>query len=199
MALSTYSGLKTAVADWLNRTDLTTAIVDCVTLAETDIRKDVRCQAMESLASGTMTGETLAFPTRFLEARRLTLAGSNQEYAVPALYQQYDDNGSVQPVYTIIGQNFYVLNAANGDAYSLLYWASFAALSADSDTNWILTNEPAIYLFAALKWAAIYIENNAAAMKYEAQYQGAVGRLMMREKQASVSGSQLQVRTATYE
>jgi hypothetical protein len=37
MSISTYGELKAAVADWLNRTDLTARIPDFIQLAESDI------------------------------------------------------------------------------------------------------------------------------------------------------------------
>ncbi len=37
MALTTYTELKTSIGDWLNRSDLTTAIPDFISLAEAQI------------------------------------------------------------------------------------------------------------------------------------------------------------------
>jgi len=36
MALTTYTELKASIADWLNRSDLTAAIPDFISLAEAD-------------------------------------------------------------------------------------------------------------------------------------------------------------------
>ena len=41
MALNTYTGLKASIADFLNRDDLTSAIEDFITLAESQINRDV--------------------------------------------------------------------------------------------------------------------------------------------------------------
>jgi len=44
MAISTYSELKTAVANWLDRSDLTDVIPDFITLAETRHKRDFKNQ-----------------------------------------------------------------------------------------------------------------------------------------------------------
>ena len=42
MALNTYTALKTSIADFLNRDDLTSVIPDFIALAEAQINRDVR-------------------------------------------------------------------------------------------------------------------------------------------------------------
>jgi len=48
MALGTYAQLKTSIADWLNRSDLTSAIADFITLAEADENVSIRVLKRES-------------------------------------------------------------------------------------------------------------------------------------------------------
>ena len=195
MALATYSDLKTAIASQLNRSDLTTAIVDFVALAEADIRRDVRIQEMESLATGTLTGETLAFPTRMVFARRLAIDGDVYTYETPEVYLVESDAGNTSlKIYTIIGTNFYILGGASGDAYSLIYLASFAAFSGASDTNALLTSHPDVYLYAACKHGSMYLKDDTDAAKYAGAYQAAVSRLNARDAQRKSSGSPLVMR-----
>jgi len=194
MALSTFGGLKTAVASFLNRSDLTASIPDFVVLAEADIRRDVRVQAMEAVATGTLTGETLAHPTRYIEARRLSLDGHVYEYRTPADYTELVRVSSQDTVYTSIGESFYILNGANGDSYALTYWAGFAAFSADADTNWLLANAPDVYLFGALRYAAIFMADDAAMTRNLAMYLSAAKRVSSQEHRSAYSGSTLTVR-----
>ena len=42
MALTTFSGLKSSIADWLNRSDLTTQIADFIALTEADFNAKLR-------------------------------------------------------------------------------------------------------------------------------------------------------------
>lgn len=188
MALTTYAGLKSAIASWMHRSDLTTQIPDFVALAEADISRDVRVQAMESLATGTLTGETLDFPDRFLSSRRLTLDGEVCEYRVPTEYEELKDAGSTANVYTVIGQKFYILQGSSGAAYSLLYVAMFAGLSGDSDTNWLLVNHPNVYLFGALKHAHTWVQDDPSMARAAAMYQTAVAAANMSDIASKYAG-----------
>ena len=42
MALTTFSGLKSSIADWLNRSDLTNQIADFIALTEADFNAKVK-------------------------------------------------------------------------------------------------------------------------------------------------------------
>ena len=46
MALTTYNELKTSLADWLNRQDLTSTIPDFISLAEAQIERQLRTRQM---------------------------------------------------------------------------------------------------------------------------------------------------------
>ena len=196
MALGTYAELKTALATWVNRSDLTSRMGDFVTLAEAEIRKDVRCQAMETLATGTLTGETLDFPTGFIWAKRLKVDRYVQEYMTPADYADLDEQDDTSARFTIIGQKFYILNGASGDSYSLIYWKAFTAFSADADTNWLLTNHPDVYLWAGLKQIAIALYDTEEAARCDGLYRAAVVKVNRNEWMASASGSPLSVRSS---
>lgn len=191
MAISTYSGLKTAVAAWLNRANLTAEIPDFIALGESDIRNDVRVRSMQVLTTGTLTGEALTLPDRFLEAQRLYVSDKKKEYRTPEQYQDARVANGLTDIFTHIGEQIYVLRGADGDAYSLLYWQSFEALAADEDTNWLLTNAPDVYLWAACRQAAIYLKDDAEIAKMEGLYAASVARINSREKKASASGSVL--------
>lgn len=197
MALGNYAELKTAVASWLNRSDLTSAIPDFVALAEADIRRDVRVQAMESIASGTLTGETLAAPDRLIEVRRLVVGSTSRvfNYVTPEQYQVLSAQSATWPVFTIVGTNLYILAGSSGTSYSLMYSAAFAAFSADGDTNALLTSHPDVYLAGACKYGAIYLRDDAEAAKYGAMYQAAVAK-SNRQARATSHGGTLQVRAA---
>ena len=144
MALTNYGELKTAIAAWLNKSNLTSVIPDFIAMAELDMRRDLRLAVMETLATGTLSGETLAHPDRFVEARRLVVGDDVYAYRTPEEYQLLAD--SSQKVFTSIGQSIYILGGTAGDDYSLIYKAGLAALTGDGNTNWILTNAPDIYL-----------------------------------------------------
>ena len=200
MAITTYSTLKSAVADFVHRSDLTTVIETCISLVEADIAVDVRCQAMETIASGNLTGATLAFPSRMIEARRLLIAGDVYRYVTPEVFSEVSANGSTDHVYTIVGQAFYILRGASGMAYTLTYWAKFTSLSSERDaTNWLIINHPDVYLYGTLRHVCLFLVDDPAAAKYFELYKVACRRVNDREARAAVSGGPLQMFAANVE
>ena len=78
MALNTYTALKTSIADFLNRDDLTSVIPDFIALAEAQINRDVRHWKMEARSSGQQSSgdEYMQFPADWIETIRLHLTGT---------------------------------------------------------------------------------------------------------------------------
>lgn len=178
MAISTYAELKTAVANYLHRNDLTTVIPDFIALCEANIRRDLRVRAMEQTATGTLTTSTLAIPTGFLEARRVLLNGIEQDVCTPMHFTQVSDDITAQ--YTIVGTNF-VFQSSTA-TYSIDYYKAFDSFSNDSDTNWLLTNHPDVYLFGSLSEAALYAQADPAM--WMSKYRFGIDRVRTTERNA---------------
>lgn len=181
MALANYSDLQAAVASHLHRSDLTTIIPDLITLAEHNIYADLdsRLQDTVTVLSTVADTETVALPTDFINARTITVTGTSPnvplEYRTPDQYEKeypYDQTGTPR-VYTIIGSSLYL--APTPDAgYSLrtVYQQKVPALS--SGSNWLMTQFPAVYLYATLLAAAPYIKNDARIPTWAQLYQKAI-------------------------
>ena len=70
MALTTYTELKSSIANWLNRDDLTTEIAgDFIALAESDFNAKLRIRQMEQVDTITINAETVTVPTAFIGVR----------------------------------------------------------------------------------------------------------------------------------
>ena len=179
MAISTYAELKTAVANWLQRDDLTSRIPEFIAMAEDRIRLDtrIRVRAMETTdATFNIDARTETLPTRFLGVRRFYLNTSPVrllEYMGPAdFWSRWAGSTTGEPVaYTIEGENF-VFGPAPSGTYTgtILYYQSFAALSADGDTNWILTNARGLLLYGALAESAPFLGDDPRLMTWAALY-----------------------------
>ena len=185
-----YGQLKTAVTSWASRSDVVAA--DMVALAEAEIRRDVRVIAQEEIVTGSLVGGRFAVPADFLESRQLLIGGKLYSFVTPEQYQIEQEMQTTSRYFTRIGGYFYVVHG-DAEAYSLLYCAAFDALSADADTNWLLTNAHDVYLFAAMKHAAIWLKDAASAQGYGAVYEAAVAKLNGSDKAARMAG-QLTVR-----
>ena len=83
MALNSYSALKTSIANWLNRSDLTTEIEDFIVLAEKDFNSKLRIRQMVSTDSSfSINAETVALPTGFLQVRDFFIIDGGSKHSL---------------------------------------------------------------------------------------------------------------------
>jgi len=169
MALTNYGDLKTSIGTWLNRADLTSYIPDFIRLAEQRIfygaeapypSEPVRVPAMQTRETGSISSSAIAYPTRFLEVIGLSANSGGMawalDYVSPVHFTEQSQGSSVPSVYTFINNT--IATAPTGSAsYTLDYYQAFANLSSDTDTNWLLTNVPALYLYGALIESAPFL------------------------------------------
>ena len=73
MALTTFAELKASIADWLNRSDLTTVIPDFITLAEHQMEREVRHYKMIERSNANLDSRYSQVPSGWLETIRFTL------------------------------------------------------------------------------------------------------------------------------
>jgi hypothetical protein len=121
----------------------------------------------------------------------MAVDGDQYLYVTPEEYELNTD--ARNKIFTSIGAYFYINGGEAGDPATLTYTAMFAALSDDSDTNWITDNAPEVYLWGALRHAAVYTLDDAAVARFAQMYAGAVERLNRRESAQGLAGP-LQVR-----
>ena len=61
MAIDSYANLKTALANWLDRSDLTSRLDEFIELAEARFADDIRIRAMETSATQVLTSGMIKF------------------------------------------------------------------------------------------------------------------------------------------
>ena len=174
MALSNYSDLLSSVASWLNRTDLTDRIPDFITLAESRLNRELRLRVMESEASLSLAAasRSVALPAGFVEPLGLWAVESQDRreiiYLSPDQMTVETASGEVR-YWTITGANIQFERPTSA-ALSLIFrhLQSFT-LSEAAPTNWLLTNHPDAYLFAALVEAAPYLKDSESLGIWDAR------------------------------
>ena len=67
MAVGTYAELKTSIADFLNRDDLTSAVPDFIKLAEADMNRKVKHWRNEGRSTAQIDTQYSALPADFME------------------------------------------------------------------------------------------------------------------------------------
>ncbi|CAB4152112.1 hypothetical protein UFOVP588_50 [uncultured Caudovirales phage] len=206
MALTTYAELKTSVGDWLNRTDLATAISDFVSLAEAQIERQLRTRQMIVRATASIGTEYSAVPADFLETKSLKL---NTNPVTALQFETVDSLDSLsnttylssgKPLYfSIVGGQIRVLPIPDGEyTAELVYYAKLAKLSNTNTTNWLLTQAPDVYLYGSLLQAAPYLQDDARIPVWSSLYQAGLDQLQIADDRGSTSGGALMARARTF-
>ncbi|SRR6266545_694217 len=169
MSITTYAELKTAVASWLARDDLTATIPDFITLFEAAANRRLRVRQMEASTSLTPSSGAATLPTDYLAWRRVTWTGSNRvelAYVEPSYLQAaYPSSPSETPrIFTIEGATLKI-RPVDGTALEFLYYQKIPVLSDGNPANWLLTAHPDLYLFGALTEAQMFaVDSDKAAL-----------------------------------
>lgn len=192
--MTTHAVLKADVAGFLVKTNLTSDMATFVRMGEAKIARRVRVRAQETTSTLTVTSSTTALPTDYLSMRSVTVDVANKrtlEQMTPETIREAAvwDRGGDALAYSIEGTNIIVAPAQTNTDLNIVYFARFDALSADDDTNWLLTNAYDVYLYAVCEAAAIWLHDEVKEAKYSALFDRAVSELEDAEKKARVGGS----------
>lgn len=201
MALGTYSDLKSAVATWLSRADLTTQIPDFITLCHNKLMRELRVREMETIDSAfSINAETVDVPTRWLETRKIYVTSSSPrydlQYVSPDKIVEWNPSASSGPpkFFTVVGGKFQFVPIPDATYTGThIYYQSLAQMSASSDTNWILTSHPDLYLYGSLVEASGLIQDDPRLPMWGQLYDRGIAELT-RQSQRAKSGPAMQTR-----
>lgn len=165
-----YAGLKTALADWSARTDLTAYIPDFIEFSTAMFNHGqqgmvpLRVREMEATSSLTPASGSVTLPTDYLQYIRVVEKKSIRrelKYIVPSYAdQQYPDRASGSAIdFTIIGSSLTMYPVSTTDI-ELVYYQKIPDLSDSATTNWLLTKQPNLYLHAGLMQLAMFVKDN---------------------------------------
>ena len=201
MAISTYSELTTAVANWLDRDDLTLRIPEFVALAEAKFNRTLRLRSMEAkyTADTIASQRNLALPTGYIQMRNFQINTSPitpLQYVTPDIYDRlWGGSSSGNPqFYTIIaGEVQLGPIPASVLTMEMLFYKKIAALSVSNTTETMLTDNPDIYLYGSLLEAEPFIMNDERVGLWSQGFQQAVSDLQEQDNKDRHSGSALRV------
>lgn len=202
MALATYSDLKTTVANYLGRSDLTSQIPDFITLAELRLSRELRIRQMITNASLTVSSSAVNIPSDFLEIRDMYLDGNPRvilTYLSPAVFTRdarTADTG--QPVfYTMNGSQFEFAPAPdNTYTAKIMYYAKPSALSDSNVSNSFLANAPDALLYASLLEAEPYLMNDARIQVWASLYDRAINNINISDEESEFPGVPLTMKVS---
>lgn len=168
MALANYSDLQASVASWMERADMTAVIVDCITLAEARLNRELGPVETDASLTGTVSSRALDISAlSIVEPIELWVtdaSGSDEtdlQQQAPSTMAYAESNG--HPTQWVMASTTELkLDRPCDQAYSFrFHYRQRFALSDSATTNWLLTNHPDIYLAATLVWGAGYQESFA--------------------------------------
>jgi len=203
MSIATYSELKTAIANYLARTDLTDQIPDFIRFAEIRLRRELRIRQMLKTVTSSTTGgdSTVELPSDFLEIRDFLVVSNPVQpltYSSPAVFSRNTrSTQSGMPLdYTILSTEFQLAPIPDSTyTVKLLYYFAPTFLSDSNDSNAFMVNAPDALLYAALIEAEPYIMNDARVNTWGSMYDRAISTLTKSDESSQYSGVPLSMTT----
>ena len=201
MAISDYTELKTAVANWLDRDDLADRIPEFIALAEARMNRVLRLRMMESkyTASTVASQRNYALPASYIQMRNFQLNTSpitSLSYVSPEIYDRLwgGSQGGTPLFYTIIA-NELQLGPIPGSVITMemLFYKKVSALSASNTTEVMLTDNPDVYLYGALLEAEPFVMNDERIGVWAQGFEKAIVDLQEQDNKDRHSGSALRV------
>ena len=202
MALSTYTELQAAMADWLMRTDLTAAIPDFIALAEEEHNTSLRVREMlvRAVTSPAADEPYENLPGDFLELKAIQFNSDPihvPQYRTPAwlrAYRKHTASTSGTPsFYSIEGSQLLFEKTPADVELEILYYQKIPALSVSNTTNWLLTSHPSVYLYGALLQSAPYLKDDDRVAIWDTLYQRGLAKLQSADQAAEVNGPPIAV------
>lgn len=199
MAITTYSELQTAIANWTDRSDLTDRIPEFIDLAEAQFIRRIKHWRMEKRATTTASASsrTVQVPSDFISMRNLKVNSSTVdvlEFLPPsALYE--NSSGTGVPKYYTVQGNQLALEPIPASDYTLeMDYYAFTALSDANPTNWLLTYFPDAYLYASLLQAEAFIINDKRIPVWKLALEEVYKELKRDDHEARWNGTPLIIR-----
>lgn len=192
-----YAQLKSNIADFLNRSDLTAVIPTFIELAESQMERPLRVRQMLTRATAPLDTQYSALPADFLESKTFKITSSNPiqpiEFLTPEQMDDRDQLYSSAPgmpkYFSIIGTQIRVSPVPDATyTAELLYTAKLAKLSDTVTTNWLLAASPDAYLYGSLMQAAPYLKDDERVAVWGTLYNTAIESIKLADQNASASG-----------
>lgn len=196
MAFDSYSSLKTTVASYLARSDLTAMIPDFIRLAELRLQRDLRIRQMLTVAQASTTGgvSTVGIPSDFLEMRDIHIVANpvrTLSYETPnSFYRNTRSAESGVPnAYTVLSDVMQFAPIPDSTyTLQMLYYAKPPVLSDTNASNVFLANTPDALLYGALGEAEPYLMNDSRLQVWAALYDRAINSISTADQSSEYSG-----------
>jgi hypothetical protein len=188
MPLTSYATLQTAIADWLNRTDLSAQIPDFIALVEAEIKR--RLRRTKTISTLSVTGETVTLPTDLAELQSISLVSGSASQDVPLRIGTMEMiverkarsagvAGRPTDAAVIAGSGKIIFAPPPDQTYTanIIYYATLTPLSNSNTSNAVLVEAPDAYLYGALLQAEPYLEHDERLPMWQTKFDNAINQL----------------------
>lgn len=192
-----YAELKTNVASWIHRTDLTALIPTFIEMARSRISHDCESPHLDKRTALSFTNEYTSLPSDAVLIHSLKIDNRKINYWTEDQIVQngYDSAVGNEAIYTIVANEIRVLGAPSSANGEIVYRAIPAAMVQDADQDVILANYPQLYIYAAeleyLNWS----ENEDRAVKVVNYYKDAITQINYSASKLKMPSGTLAVRS----
>jgi hypothetical protein len=176
--LTDFSSLKSAIADYANRTDWSDALVTSfIRSAESKFNAELRVDRMIQNDQGLIISRCAPLPDDWLEMEFVQIQADDTSTGFwPIQYRARDEFFKIQDTdtncryYTIEGRQIYFSGPPddlNGIQFKIVYFGEVPVLT-DLQQSWVYTKYPDLYLYAALIPATLHAvgeEEKAGGLK----------------------------------
>jgi hypothetical protein len=205
MAFTSYTELKSTIADYLARSDLTTQIPDFINLAEQRLRRDLRLRQMLKVATTTTTvnDSTVALPADFLAMKDLHIDTN------PVRVLQFQNTSNffrnarttekgVPTMYTLLGTEFQFAPYPDAEyTLRMVYYYKPDFLSDGTPSNLFLATCPDLLLYGALAEAEPYLMNDERLATWASLYDRGLASLRASDDDSEYPSSPMSITLST--
>lgn len=178
MSLDSYANLKTELADYLERDDLTSQIDSFIDLAEARHKREARVREMISRASITVNNRQISLPAGFLELISLRLLTNPVTVMTEVNYYEMNRRRSEATgkptLFSVANEIEFDKSPDSSYSGEIVFFKAQTALSDQDTTNDILTNYPDLYLYGALLAAEPFLMNDPRILTWKGLYESAL-------------------------
>lgn len=211
-----FGDLKTKVAAYLNRTDLTTEIPNFINLAQRDAERGqvilhdrltiINWTCMKKRQTVSSDEAYITLPDNIKEVRWLKILLNGRYYPLDAVSPEtalnlyhYPSDAEGRPVlFAFLDEQGELLVRPTPDqtyTYDMGFYAYSDELVNDSDTNWWTDNAWEVLLYGALAQAEPYLMNDPRIATWKGLYESALQKLAKAELSAKAALTPLRIRS----
>lgn len=201
--ITNYTTLKSALASYLHRSDQTDNIPVFIALAHARIQRDLMSPYQIKRYTQTISGATryvdIPTATKKLKDVQVEISGGRQSVLPLSAAQMNTIHstvaaGSPTRSYCLRGRTMeFQPTIPDGTVLEMLTVDRLDGFTDDTDTNDILTNNPNIYVYAAMIEASIFLQGDERLKMFTAAYDAEVETLNEEAEDYELSGGPIQI------